>query len=76
MLTMRPSSGPSVTAGLGARIGGVGRGPCGLAIDGEAGALPLALRIGDAGQRLFQAVAGGFSHGTVASVMFSEVCYG
>ena len=51
-------------AGLGPRIGGIGRGARGLGIDRETGALALAGRIGDARQGLFETVAGGcFAHG-------------
>ena len=45
------------TAARGARIAGIGRRPRRIAVDGEAGAHPLAFRIGDARQRLFQSVA-------------------
>ena len=57
MVTMAPSSGPERAAGALSRVGGVGRGPRLVGIDGKAGAGALARGIGDARQRLFQAVA-------------------
>ena len=42
---------PERNAGAGARIGGVGGGARGLAIDGEAGAHALAAQVVDAHQR-------------------------
>ena len=57
MLTIAPSSGPSEMPALGARVGGVGGGARRVGVDREAGALALAVRIGDARQRLFETVA-------------------
>ena len=59
MLTIAPSSGPSDTPCAGARVGGVGRGAGGVGINREAGARPLAFRVGDAGERVFEPVAAG-----------------
>ena len=49
---------PERDAGLGARVGGVGRRARRIRIDREAGARALAVRIGDARERLFETVAG------------------
>ena len=59
MLTMAPSSGPSDCAGLRPRVGGVGGRARRIGIDRETGARALARRVGDAGQGLFETVAGG-----------------
>ena len=54
----RAVEGPERDAGLGARVSGVSRRARGVRIDREAGARPLAVRIGDARERLFETVAG------------------
>jgi len=48
---------PERDAGLGARVGGISRRARGVRIDGQAGACPLAFRIGDPGKGLFGTVA-------------------
>ena len=48
---------PKRDAGLGTRVGGIRRGACCLRVDRQAGARPLAFRIGDGGKRLFESVA-------------------
>ena len=45
-------------ARLGPRIGGVGRRARGLGIDRETGAHALTVRLGNAGQRMFETIAG------------------
>ena len=50
-------------------IGGVGRSACGVGVDRETGARALAFRIGDAGKRLLQTVAG--AHATTGKSITS-----
>ena len=51
---------PERHAGFRARVGSIGRRPRSVGVDGEAGTRALPVRIGDAGERPFEAVAGGF----------------
>ena len=71
MVTIAPSSGPERDAGLGARVSGVGRRARRVGVDREAGARSLALRIGDAGERLFETVARGSTHVITGRLMTS-----
>ena len=57
MVTIAPSSGPSEMPALARASAASAAARAVIGIDGEAGARALALRIGDARERLFEAVA-------------------
>jgi hypothetical protein len=56
MVTIAPSSGPSVYAEARSRIGCVGSRSRGLGIDAKAGARALPFRVGDARERILQPI--------------------